>query len=169
MKSIEVTLKLLEALAREESGISVLDIARKISFSKSTTHRALQILEKEKFAEKVPLTERYRHGPRMLELAFNFISKFDLRNFARPILQNIVDQVNETVFLCVCSQSELLFVDVIECAHPVRYINPLGKRSFLHAGAPGKVILAYLPDEEVDRIIANGLPAFTPKTITDPK
>jgi DNA-binding IclR family transcriptional regulator len=169
LKSIEVTLKLLDALASEESGISVLDIARKISFSKSTTHRALQILEKEKFAEKDLLTSRYRRGPKMLDLAFNFISNFDIRNLAHPILQEIVNQVNETVYLCIYTQNHLFFIDMVECSHPIRYINPMGRRPYMHAGAAGKAVLAHLPPERIDQIIAKGLPAFTPNTITDPE
>jgi DNA-binding IclR family transcriptional regulator len=167
MKSIEVTLKLLEALAAEEAGISVLDIARKISFSKSTTHRALQVLEKEKFAERDPLSDRYRRGPRMLDLAFYFISNFDLRSLAHPILQDIVAQVNETASACIYTQEHLFFIDMVECSHPIRYINPMGRRPYMHAGAAGKVILAYLPDERINQIIARGLPAFTKNTITD--
>jgi DNA-binding IclR family transcriptional regulator len=167
MKSIEVTLKLLEALAAEKSGVSVLDIARKISFSKSTTHRALQVLENEKFAEKDPLSGRYRSGPRMLDLAFHFISNFDLRSLAHPILQEIVRQVNETAYLCVYTQEHLFFVDMVECTHPVRYINPMGRRRYMHAGAAGKSILAFLPSYRIDQIIAGGLPKFTQNTITE--
>ena len=169
MKSIRVTLKLLEALAEENSGLSVLEIARKLSFSKSTTHRTLQILEQEGFAEQDPTDQRYRRGPRMFNLAFNLSASFDLRNLAHPILKRIVEQVNETVYLCVYSQKLLVFLDQVQCSHPVQYINPIGRRQGMHAGAAGKVILAHLPQGIANQILSGRLPRFTPTTITDPR
>ena len=168
MKSIDVTLRLLEALAESKYGLSVNDIARKISFGKSTTHRALQALEKEKYAIKDPLTNRYKSGPAILNIAFNYIADFKLRKLARPILRRIVDAINENVYLCVFVNETLYFVDRVESNYPVRYVNPMGKRQFLHAGAPGKAILAYLPPDHIESIIAKGLPKYTDHTITDP-
>lgn len=169
MKSIEVTLSLLKTLAESEDGVSVLDIARKISFSKSSTHRALQVLEREKFAVQDPATNRYKSGPALFNIAFNFLTQFNLRQLARPILINIVEDINENVYLCVYSDKTLYFIEKAESDHPIRYVNPMGKRKFLHAAAPGKVVMAHLPDEQIEELIGRGLPRYTPNTITDPK
>ena len=169
MKSIEVTLSLLKTLAESEDGVSVLDIARKISFSKSSTHRALQVLEREKFAIKDPTTNRYKCGPALFNIAFNFLANFNLRQLARPVLRNIVDGINENVYLCVYIDKILYFIEKVESDHPIRYVNPMGKRQFLHAAAPGKVIMAHLPAEQIEDMIARGLPQYTPNTITDPE
>jgi DNA-binding IclR family transcriptional regulator len=169
MKSIEVTLRLLKTLAESEDGVSVLDIARKISFSKSSTHRALQVLEREKYAVQDPTTNRYKCGPALFNIAFNFLTNFNLRQLARPILRNIVDGVNENVYLCVYIDKTLYFIEKVESNHPIRYVNPMGKRQFLHAAAPGKVIMAHLPAEQIEEMIARGLPRYTPNTITDPE
>lgn len=169
MKSIEVTLRLLEALVESKYGLSVNDIARKVSFGKSTTHRALQALAREQYAIQDPITNRYKPGPAILNIAFNYISDFKLRRLARPILRRIVDAINENVYLCVFVNETLYFVDRIESNHPIRYVNPMGKRQFLHAGAPGKAILAYLPHDHIESVIAKGLPKYTDYTITDPE
>lgn len=169
MKSIEVTLSLLKTLTESENGVSVLDIARKISFSKSSTHRALQVLEREKFAIKDPTTNRYKCGPALFNIAFNFLTNFNLRQLAQPILSNIVDDINENVYLCVYIDKTLYFIEKAESDHPIRYVNPMGKRQFLHAAAPGKVVMAHLPAEQIEKLIGRGLPRFTPNTITDPE
>ena len=61
------------------------------------------------------------------------------------------------------------FIEKVESDHPIRYVNPMGKRRFLHAAAPGKVIMAHLPAEQIEETIARGLPQYTPNTITDPE
>lgn len=169
MQSIKITLKLLEALAADRQGLSVLEISRRLSFSKSTTHRALQDIAQEGFAVFDPLSQRYHQGPKLTDLALSFLSTLDIKFLAEPLLQRIFDLVNESVYLCVYSNQVFYFLDKIESSHPVRYVNPLGRREWIHAGAPGKAVMAYLPDEEVDRIIARGLPALTSNTITDPE
>ncbi|KKK84235.1 hypothetical protein LCGC14_2785400 [marine sediment metagenome] len=125
------------------------------------------IVESENYAEKDPLSGHYRRGPKIIDLALRFISNFNLLNLAHPILQNIVDQVNETTYLCFYTQQHLFFIDMVECAHAIRFINPLGQRPYMHAGAAGKIILAHLSANRLNQIISRGLPAFTPNTITD--
>src|SRR5262249_3131311 len=57
----------------------------------------------------------------------------------------------------------------LEGNHSIRYVTPTGVRVPLHAGASGKVILAYLARAEIDDYIARGLPAFTERTISSPR
>ena len=169
MKSIKVTLGLLKTLVDDQEEVSVHDISRKIGFSKSTTHRALQALEEEGFAVKNPESKHYKYGPQLLDLAFNFIIHFNLRNIAQVFLRRLADEVNENIYLCVYSDHSLYFIDMFESTHPIRYVNPMGRRRYLHAGAAGKVVLAYLPMVEREKFLQAGLPRFTPNTITKPE
>jgi IclR family transcriptional regulator, acetate operon repressor len=58
-----------------------------------------------------------------------------------------------------------MFIDRVEALHPLRYVVDLHRWLPLHAGATGLAILAYLPEEERQRIYSAGLDALTPATI----
>lgn len=169
MKSVDITIKLIEVLARESQPLNVHEISHRLSFSKSTTHRALQGLAQEGFAKFDSATQRYHRGEKMIALALDLLSSLDIKFLAQPILKGIFEQINESVYLCVYINKKFYFVDKVESSHFVRYVNPLGERPWVHAGAPGKSVMAFLPQEEVDEIIARGLPALTNSTITNPE
>jgi DNA-binding IclR family transcriptional regulator len=64
---------------------------------------------------------------------------------------------------------EIICIEKVESEHPVRMTMEVGTRRLPHAGASSKVILAYLPDEEIQDIIREkGLPKLCINTITDP-
>jgi DNA-binding IclR family transcriptional regulator len=92
-----------------------------------------------------------------------------LRAIARPVLQRLAEESQETVSLCVLQDDHGLCVDVIDSPQSMRFtVNP-GESFPLHAGCIGKVILAFQPSAFVDGLIARGkLERLTENTIVDP-
>jgi IclR family acetate operon transcriptional repressor len=81
----------------------------------------------------------------------------------------LMERSGETVNLAVEDRGEAIYIAQIECRKTMRAIARPGGRAPMHASGVGKALLAGLPDEEVDRVIAlNGLPAATEKTISTP-
>ena len=94
----------------------------------------------------------------------------DLVREATPYLKELVNQCNETVHLGVLEEGEVLYLAKEESSKTIRMCSYVGKRAPLHCTALGKVLLAYLPEEERKKILEQkGLLRFTEKTITDKK
>jgi DNA-binding IclR family transcriptional regulator len=111
----------------------------------------------------------YIFGPRALRLSNLIQSNLPLERIARPVMQALVAEFDETVTINAYLRSEgmSICVAVEECEKPMQYMLEPGELKQLHSGASGKTILAFLPDDTVERIIQHrGLNAVTTKTIT---
>jgi DNA-binding IclR family transcriptional regulator len=86
-------------------------------------------------------------------------------------MRSLQEATGETVLLTVPSEdrTESVCIDRLESSHRLRLILEVGRRIPLHAGASSKVLLAYLPAEQVKRVVRlRGLPRVNRNTITDP-
>lgn len=169
---VERAFRVLSLLSIAESGLTLSDLARALEMSKGSIHGLLKTLEANGVIEQSD--ERlYGLGPRIYELAQNYVQYAGLRRFALPAMQRLAEQVGETVFL---GRVEREHVRIIECmqaedASPALRISARrGSRVHLLAGATGRVVLASWSDEERAAFLAtHPLPTFTSHSITDPQ
>jgi len=160
---------ILDALAKIKSDASLVELADMVKLHKSTVHRLVMILETYRMLERNPQTGRYHLGLRLFELGTIAVASFDISEGARPHLERIVFETDETVHLCILDDGEVLYVDKIEPSRSVRMALRAGRRSPSYCTAVGKAMLAHLPESEVDDIIRrHGLRRLTPNTITTP-
>jgi DNA-binding IclR family transcriptional regulator len=109
----------------------------------------------------------YRAGLGLVSLAFRVIDRLDVRHQAQPELKELNKYLNETIHLAVLDEGEVVYIDKFESDRSIRMHSAIGRRSPVHCTGIGKALLAHLPEEEVDRIVAErGLPRFTPTTLT---
>jgi len=154
------SLAILDVLA-DAGALGTNEIARRVGATASTVSRQLGTLVEAQLVEHVD--GRYRLGIRLVELANAVLARLDVRTVARPHLEALVAEVDETATLSVPSEPDAITVDVVVSGHFVQGDARLGRPSIAHATAAGKVMLAFS-----DRAIAGPLPAFTERTITDP-
>ncbi len=154
---------ILDALA-EGGELGTNELARRIGATPSTVSRQLGTLVASGLVEHVPATGRYRLGIRVVRLANAVLAGLDVRAVARPHLEELVRTTGETATLSVPGEEDAVTVDFVPSAHYVRHVTQLGRPSVAHATSAGKVMLAFT-DRSVPR---PPLPAFTPRTITDP-
>jgi DNA-binding IclR family transcriptional regulator len=160
---------ILDALATAKGDASLIELAQLVKLHKSTVHRLVMILESYRMIERDPQTGRYHLGLRLFELGTIAIASFNVRDRARPYLERVVFEVDETVHLCVLDAGEVLYVDKIEPSRSVRMASRIGRRNPAHCTAVGKAMLAHLPEREVDDILRrHGLTRLTANTITTP-
>jgi DNA-binding IclR family transcriptional regulator len=160
---------LIDTLAKDRENLSLMDLATRLQLHKSTAHRLLMILERHRMVERDPQTGRYRLGLRLFELGALAIARFNIRDCARPHLDRVLLETEETVHLCVLDGGEVLYVDKVEPNRSVRMASKIGRLSPAHCSAVGKAMLAHLPEREVDEILhQHGQPRMTPKTIVTP-
>jgi len=119
--------------------------------------------------EREPQSGRYRLGWRLFELGAVAISRFNIRDCARPHLERVLFETDETVHLCVLDAGEVLYIDKAEPSRSVRMASKIGRLSPAHCSAVGKAMLAHLPERELDEILKQrGLVRMTPTTIVTP-
>jgi len=167
VKTLRKGLAIIDSFQTNCQNQGVTEIANKLGFHKSTTHGLLQALKDEGYVIYDPLTRKYSLGYKALDLAGRISYRKDLREIARPIMQELSKKCDEDVALNILVEGRSISIDVLESQNYIRQIIPLGKPFALHCRAAGKAIMAYLTAAEIDDVIKRyGLPRFTPKTIT---
>jgi DNA-binding IclR family transcriptional regulator len=154
-------------LLRERESARVTDVSAHLGVAPSTAHRLLSTLRTEGFVDQEAGSRRYRLGLTLLTLAREALTDRTLPRVARPHLELLCTEVNETVNLLVLDGAEALFVDGVEGRHPLRVAPRTGDRIPAFTAAGGKVLLAELPEQRLRDHYRAGLPRATPATISD--
>jgi IclR family transcriptional regulator, KDG regulon repressor len=159
----------LNCFTVEEPVHNLTAISKRIGLAKSTTHRLISTLVGQGFLMRDAQGRGYRLGYQMLQWGMVAHAGLDLRNEALPILRELCNASEETAILTVRDGTRCLCLEIVESSQPVRLTMLIGQRRHLHAGASSKVLLAFLPEAEIEHILsAIELSALTPNTITDP-
>lgn len=168
LASLHRGLEALDCFATRGSW-SLAELAQHLGQNKATLFRVLHTLEAFGYLAKDAATGRYGPGMRLNALGAAATRHESLRWQALPPLQDLAQATGETVHVGILHDGVVVTVQVVEGTHAVRMHSTIGKRGPAHASALGKVLLAHLPDAEVEAILArHGMPRFTPNTIVTP-
>jgi len=161
-------LRLLDCFTEEHLEWGVTELSKELELNKSVVHRMLVTLENRNFLKQDPQTKKYSLGLKLFELGMIVSTQMDLLNIAKPIIHELSSKTNETTLIHVVNDSKGLCVAIEESTLGVKSTSQLGARVPLYAGAPTKVLMAYLTKEQINNIIDKGLETFTGNTIVDP-
>jgi DNA-binding IclR family transcriptional regulator len=134
----------------------VRDLAVATGLPRSAVHRILHEMVRQDLLAAAP-GGRFRVGPLLVRTALILADRLDVTRVARPILDRVTAQTGETSILCLYAPNRRQFwaVDAAESGHTIRYIwESLRDWNDLHVGSSGKGILAFLPPEDQDDVIA---------------
>lgn len=162
-------LTVLEAIAEQSGPVGVGELSRQIGLPKSTVQRLLRTLAQVGWAESTadPVT-RWSLGRRVRALGRRGPHDSDLRDVARPHLQELNDRTGETIHLTVPNGiRSTVLIERLDSPHPVRTYNAIGSIHPIHATAAGKAVLAASADEVIDELLAEPLTKITDKTVAD--
>lgn len=129
------------------------DIARELGVHKSSASRLLATLRGGGLVAANASSGRFELGAGFLRLAARVVQRSDLAHVALPFLRDLVARSGETAYLSARRGSFRTAVQEVESPNPVRMVVGVGHLYPLHAGAPGKVLLASLPDTEVSQLL----------------
>ncbi|MCP4416545.1 MAG: IclR family transcriptional regulator [Chloroflexi bacterium] len=150
---------------RPEWGLA--ELTQEVGLNKTTTYRLLTALESEEMIARNPDTDTYRLGLGIITLGGYALRTHDLRAVCKPELEALAATAKETAALELLTGAETLVLDEATSERIMRVGQEIGARWPAHATSTGKAILAHLPIEEVEAILPQPLPAFTPHTLTD--
>jgi DNA-binding IclR family transcriptional regulator len=115
-----------------------------------------------------PRTKRYKLGFTLLEIGRSAYSQIDLEISARPIMEDLMEKTQTSVFLGILNWDHVTVLDIVESRQDLKITAPVGTTMPLFAGAVGKVFLASMDAEQAAKIVkSKGLPQFTENSIVD--
>jgi len=170
LSSVANSLRLIKTFSEDEYEIGISDLAKRLGLAKSTVHRLASTLLDEGILEQNSGDGKYHLGLALFELGAMVRRKMDFTMEARPFLRTLMEKTGETVHLAILDHDSILYIITHESKQALRMGSKVGTRAPVHSTAVGKALLAFLPEEELERIlVARGLPASTPGTIVDAK
>ncbi len=162
-------LHLLSSLASAGRELGVTELAQAAGLDKATTYRLAVVLTRLGYMEQERETRRFRLGLRILDLGFGYLASLDVRRQALPEMRLLRQDSDGTISLSVLDGTDIVYVERLppkrlQASAPVG----IGARLSVHCTAMGKAILAFLPADEAEAVLARlELKAWTPYTITD--
>ena len=165
VQSIERAFAVLGALG--DGPIGVTEVAERVDLPKSTAARMLASLAREGAVEQVSGDTRYRLGARIVSLAAGVVLTRSIVALAHPVLVELASAVGEAAGLSVADGFVVHYVDQVDTSHQVLVRDWTGARLPMHAVSSGQVFLALMAPPAVDRLLANPLERFTPRTLVE--
>lgn len=166
--SVIKAFRVLDAISESRVDISISELSRRLGLSKGTVFAIASTLQQLGVLVRDPVSKRFSLGYTLLELGRKAFVRKDLRQIARKPMENLVEEIQETVFLGVLNGDHVTILDVVEPKGELKITAPSGTRLPLLVGATGKVFLATMGMERSREMINGlGLIAYTPNSITD--
>jgi len=160
--------ELLRTVARSRQGLGLSELASELGYSKSTTHGLVHALIHEGALVQANGGKKLLLGSAVVELAFQSWNYLIINREAQPILDELREEIGESVFLGVFNRSNAraIIMATSEATKPLKISSPPGTTIPLFAGAVGKVFLAGMEDvQALELIREKGLPRFTDNSI----
>ena len=170
LKSVDKAILVLNCFSPETQILGVGEISQLTGYTKSTVSRLLSTLEKHGCVERTGGPGKYRLGYRVNLWGLISGRQSNLTTVAKPVMEQLRDKCGEEVALYVVEGARRVCVERVASVHEIAKVGPVGTYYPLHAGASGKVLLAYLPEDKRQKIFSKKrLEKFTSLTITDIK
>lgn len=167
VQSVDRALTLLDLLGNGNRW-GITEFARATGLSKTVVFRLVRTLGQHGYVTQAD-DHRYVLGTKPLELASVVLRRFEVRQVARPTMLALAERTGESVVLTAPGREGVICLDTVDGPQQIRASFQIGRITPWHAGAAGKLHLAFLQESRIREIIARGLPRYTERTITDPE
>lgn len=160
---------LLEVIAERDRPFSLQALVEETGLPKPTLHRMLQQLEGVGVLQREGDGRHYSTGLRLRRLASNLLANNTFHGARRSVLRHLVEEIGESCNLTSFTGSDVMYLDRVETAAPLRFYLHPGSRVPVHCSSSGKLFLAQMAPAQRRRLLAHiPLMQYTPKTVTDP-
>jgi IclR family transcriptional regulator, KDG regulon repressor len=168
VRSVQLALDVLEAVAFSGEELGVTQLAERLKVTKGSVHRHLLTLVERGYLVQNMSTARYGIGSKSRLLA-RMAPETDLVRIAEGPMRELRDSFGHTVVLSEMSPRGALVLKTLQGTSAIEIgVRPGSELSF-HSSAQGKIMLAFSPRPQQERVLSRELERFTPNTINDPK
>jgi IclR family KDG regulon transcriptional repressor len=143
IQSVDNALDVLEALCDEGDEVRISQLSERLGMNKTSIFRLLATFENRGYVEKEQKSGKYKLGLSAYEMGQKFLSRMVLLRKAKPVMEKLIRECNEAIYLAVPSGDEILLLDMVDTTQQVKIIPLLGKRYPITGPSAGRVILAH--------------------------
>jgi len=167
LKSIDKAISVLDCFSIHGHILGVGDISAITGYTKSSVSRLLSTLAQRGCVERAQGFGKYRLGYRIHIWGNNIRNQMNLATISLPIMRRLRDECNEEVCIYVVEGLRRLCIQRVGSLHEIGKVSRVGAYYPLHAGAAGKLLFAFLPNDKQETIFSSSLEKLTDKTITE--
>jgi IclR family KDG regulon transcriptional repressor len=171
VNSVIRALTILDLLGKSPGELGITEISQELQLHKSTVYRLIATLVSSGYVQQNPQTEKYRLGIHLAELGMTVLNGLDLRQAARPFLLELLEYCDEAIHLGILEDNEVVYIDKIDVNRSLTMGSRIGGRSPAYCTGLGKALLAFIPQENLERFLTQNpaLRRFTANTLVDPE
>jgi IclR family transcriptional regulator, acetate operon repressor len=155
---------LLLLLFREQPRVRLTDACKYLGVAHSTAHRLLAMLAHHGFVQQEPVTRAYIAGPALVEVGLAVVGSLNVREQARPMMEELSSELGETVHLGVLEGSQVRYVDAVESERALRVVARTGTLVPAHCTSLGKALLSLMTDQQVAELYPASAEPFAART-----
>jgi IclR family transcriptional regulator, acetate operon repressor len=155
---------LLLLLFREQPRVRLTDACKYLGVAHSTAHRLLAMLAHHGFVQQEPVTRAYIAGPALVEVGLAVVGSLNVREQARPMMEELAAETGETVHLGVLEGDQVRYADAVESERALRVVARTGTLVPAHCTSLGKALLAQLTDQQVAQLYPTSAEPFASRT-----
>ncbi len=165
--AIKRSFDVIDLLAQRDAAMTVSEIHRALHLPLSSAAAILYTLQALGYIEKDPQSSRYSLGLKLLSFSRRLVDQLDLVGRCHSLLEQLAAETGLTSHMAVMRDGESMYIDRVPGSGLIQFSSYIGMRWALHASGVGKALLAFLPNEELARILQYlPLTKMTPHTIT---
>ena len=166
LQSLERGLAVLRSFGADAPSLTISEVADRTGLTRATARRVLLTLEDLGYVSASRRT--FSLTREVLDLAKPFVGPGDPWAFARPYLSSLTERTGESASIAILDDTEILYVARVETRHLMTIAVTVGSRLPAHATSKGRVLLAGLPDAELEAYFARtAFSRYTDRTVVD--
>lgn len=164
VQAVSNAIDILELLGNFEHELSITEILTQLSLTKSNVNKLLANLESFGYVEHNRYTGNFRLGVKTFQISQAYINKLNLTDISMQNMQELKAKLNESVYIGVLRQGNVVYLDVVETDEAVRVMPRIGNVGPAYATAIGKAQLSLKSEGEIREFYKDGIKKLTPKT-----
>ena len=165
--NLERAIGILELLADHPDGLNMIEIAGYLEIPNNSVYRITSTLVSHKYLMRDDFSKRFRLSRKFLALGYASINEKNVAEMSVDVMRQLRDATKETALLGTLLNDAVVVLEQVPGLHPFKFMLDAGSSVLLHTSAPGKALIAFLPESEQTRILARlKLTRFNDQTIT---
>jgi len=166
--NVNRALRVLELLSAKEAGASLTELSKELGLPKNSVFRIVRTLAANGYLDEQG--KSYRLSPKILSLGYSAVQSTHLIGTCLDEMRSLRDEINETIFVGALSEGRVVILEELPSFQLVKFTIEIGNKVPIHASAPGKAILSFLPSAEQKDLLAHiAFTRFNDRTIPSMK
>ena len=168
LKTLSKAIDVINIFENEAEALTITEISKRTTINRTTLYRILYTLRSRGYIEMDVETGKYSLGLKLVQLSSLVLQRSGIKQVARPFLEQLRDDLNETVHLVIHNEGKAIFIDKIEVSRTIFMGSFIGWIAPLYCTASGKLLLSYQSKEYIDHYLStHSFKAYTQNTLTD--